>query len=289
MNFSRSYTDWGEDELQDASQMFRQIQASIAKSRKIVQESVVQTRENNEHSDLHSPTHLRLHSPQRLTQYRESAISDLKTRIQQLETTHKALAEAPQVVVDLNQQLKAAISQRDQYEREAASLRTTLNDLEARETRRGTTTTQSLSHELEQEVRKNAKLTQLVATAKSQSQIRSFSTEKLQKFEEKLANLENAHMSQVRFNEDLARKLEIAKSETESVWRKVSELVSEQDLNMGAVQCRLEESEEQCERLRNLISRTECSVRPRTDVSEKSLGKNGIQGKRTEIVRLGRK
>lgn len=292
MNFSRSYTDWGEDSRIDAEQIFTQVQDAIAKSRKIVEGSVAQTRKNNERIDLQqtpipllSPTKQQLQSQHSLTQERESAIFNLKSRIQQLETAHRALARSPQATAGLNLQLKAAISQRDQYEREAASLRTVLNDLEAKETHRRTKQTQSLLHELEQELRENEELTQLVAAAKSHSQINAFSTEKVRKLEEKLTDLENAHMSQVQFNSDLARKLETWQSDTESILRQVSELVSEQDLNLDTVQHRLQDSEEQCERLRDWICSTEDSGRPRSEVC----GKSGTGGKGVLRLRGGEK
>ena len=266
MNSSRSSTDWAEDSLPAASQMFRQIEETIAKSRKVVEDSVALTRKNNERRDILqdrlqrlSPAAQRLQSHQALRQDRERTILDLRSRVEQLESKQRSLAESPRHSTDLKHQLGIVLSQRDQFEQEAQHLRTALTELEDLRTQETTQRTQQLADELDQELRENARLSQLLAETKSRNRDQALPPEKLQFLEEKLAALEAAHLAQVRFNEELERKLQVAQPESKAVLGQVSRLVSEHDFKMETLQQRLRETEAHCERLKRLLAKAEAS------------------------------
>ncbi len=283
MNSSRSSTEWAEDSLPAASQMFRQIEETIAKSRKVVEDSVALTRKNNQKRDQLqdrlqriSPSAQRLENQQALRQDRERTILDLRSRVEQLESKQRAVVGSPKDSGDLRQRLTTVLSQRDQYEEEALHLRSALRELEDLRTHESTERTQQLSIDLERELRENARLTQLVTQAANQTKDQTLTDEKLQTLEEKLADLEAAHLSQVRFNEELERKLEAAKPQSKAVFSQVSRLVSEHDDKMENLQQRLEDTEAKCEQLRDRLVKPESSeslgsVLHRASISDESL------------------
>lgn len=283
MNSSRSSTEWAEDSLPAASQMFRQIEETIAKSRKVVEDSVALTRKNNQKRDQLqdrlqriSPSAQRLENQQALRQDRERTILDLRSRVEQLESKQRAVVGSPRDSGDLRQRLATVLSQRDQYEEEALHLRSALRELEDLRTYESTERTQQLSIDLERELRENARLTQLVTQAANQTKDQTLTDEKLQALEEKLADLEAAHLSQVRFNEELERKLEAAKPQSKAVLSQVSRLVSEHDDKMENLQQRLEDTEAKCEQLRDRLVKPESSeslgsVLHRASISDESL------------------
>ena len=283
MNSSRSSTEWAEDSLPAASQMFRQIEETIAKSRKVVEDSVALTRKNNQKRDQLqdrlqriSPSAQRLESQQALRQDRERTILDLRSRVEQLESKQRAVVGSPKDSGDLRQRLATVLSQRDQYEEEALHLRSALRELEDLRTHESTERTQQLSIDLERELRENARLTQLVTQAANQTKDQTLTEEKLQALEEKLADLEAAHLSQVRFNEELERKLEAVKPQSKAVLSQVSRLVSEHDDKMESLQQRLEDTEAKCEQLRYRLVKPESSeslgsVLHRASISDESL------------------
>ena len=283
MNSSRSSTDWAEDSIPAASQMFRQIEETIAKSRKVVEDSVALTRKNNERRDLLqdrlqriSPAAERLESQQALRQDRERTILDLRTRVEQLESKQRTITVPVKDAGDYRQRLATVLSQRDQFEEEALHLRSALRELENLQTHESSERSQQLSIDLERELRENARLTHSVTEASNRNKDHTLTLGKLQTLEEKLADLEAAHLSQVRFNEELERKLAAAQPQSKAVLSQVSRLVGEHDYKMHTLQQRLEETESNCERLKDRLvkpdsSESLSSVLHRASISDESL------------------
>lgn len=266
-----------------ASQMFRQIEETIAKSRKVVEDSVALTRKNNERRDLLqdrlqriSPAAQRLETQQALRQDRERTILDLRSRVELLESKQRTNTVSPKDAGDFRQRLATVLSQRDQYEEEAMHLRSALRELEDLQTHENAERTQQLSIDLERELRENARLTHSVTEAANRNKDHIQTLEKLQALEEKLADLEAAHISQVRFNEELERKLAAVQPQSKAVLSQVSRLVAEHDYKMQTLQRRLEETESHCERLKDKLvkpdnSESLSSVLQRVSSSDESL------------------